>query len=106
MVNNINNGGATPANVRLDATKQATEQATKQAQTTSVNNTRAASDSVTITSQANQLKSLSQKAEHASGVDEKKVNELKRAIANGEYKVDAEKLAENISNLEFGLFGR
>ena len=106
MVNPLNNGGATPANVRLDATKQATEQATKQAQTTGVNNARAATDSVTITSQANQLKSLSQKAESASGIDEKKVNELKRAIANGEYKVDAEKLAENISNLEFGLFGR
>jgi anti-sigma28 factor (negative regulator of flagellin synthesis) len=34
------------------------------------------------------------------------VNELKKAITNGEYTIDAQKLAENINNLEVSLFGR
>ncbi len=109
MVNQINNGAANAANqnVRLDSAKQqAADTANKQAQTNPVNTAKTAADSVSLTAQAKQLKNLSEKAEQAPGFDEKKVNELKKAIANGEYKIDAEKLAENISNMEFGFFGR
>lgn len=106
MVNNINQGSNSQANVRLENSKQqATDTANKQVQVNTAS-TKAAGDSVSITPQAQQLKKLSEKAEQASGVDQKKVDELKKAIANGEYKIDAEKLAENINNLEFKLFGR
>ncbi|MFY8350075.1 flagellar biosynthesis anti-sigma factor FlgM [Pseudoalteromonas sp. SSM20] len=106
MVNQINQGSNSQANVRLESTKQqATESANKQVQVNTAT-AKATSDSVSITPQAQQLKKLNEKAEQASGVDQKKVNELKKAIANGEYKIDAEKLAENINKLEFKLFGR
>ena len=106
MVNNINQGQNSQTNIRLENTKQqATDTANKQSQTT-VTNTKAAADSVSITPQAQKLKALSEKAEQSSGIDEKKVNDLKKAIANGEYKIDADKLAENISKLEIKLFGR
>lgn len=109
MVNHINKGAANTANQtnRLDSVKQqATENVAKQAQNNPVSTSKAAADSVSITSQAKQLKSLSEKAGQSESFDEKKVNELKKAIANGEYKIDAQKLADNISNMEFGLFGR
>ena len=106
MVNNINQGPSSQTNIRLENTKQqATDTANKQSQTM-VTNTKVAADSVSITPQAQKLKALSEKAEQSSGIDEKKVNDLKKAIANGEYKIDAEKLAENIGKLEIKLFGR
>lgn len=106
MVNQINQGSTNQANIRLDNTKQqAAETANKQVQVNTAT-AKATSDSVSITPQAQQLKKLNEKAEQASGVDQKKVDQLKKAIANGEYKIDAEKLADNINKLEFKLFGR
>lgn len=105
MVNQINQGSNSQANVRLENTKQQASDSAKQAQVNTAT-AKATSDSVSITPQAQQLKKLNEKAEQSSGIDHKKVNELKKAIANGEYKIDAEKLAENINKLEFKLFGR
>lgn len=105
MVNQINQGSNSQANVRLENTKQQATDSAKQVQVNTAT-AKATSDSVSITPQAQQLKKLNEKAEQSSGIDEKKVNELKKAIANGEYKIDAEKLAENINKLEFKLFGR
>jgi negative regulator of flagellin synthesis FlgM len=61
-------------------------------------------DSVSITPQAKQLRELQKKAQDAPSIDPKKIAQLKKAIISGEYKVDAEKLAKNMSNFEFSLF--
>ncbi len=61
-------------------------------------------DSISLTPQAKQLRELQKKANEAPVVDQKKIEQLKKAIASGEYKVDAEKLAKNMSNYEFDLF--
>ena len=37
-------------------------------------------------------------------IDAKKIEKLKKAIADGEYKVDAQKLANNMSSFEYDLF--
>ena len=50
-------------------------------------------DSVSLTPQAKQLSELQKKASDAPVVDQKKVDELQKAIAAGEYKVDPQKLA-------------
>ena len=105
MVNQINQGSNSQVNVRLENTKQQATDSAKQVQVNTAT-AKATSDSVSITPQAQQLNKLNEKAEQSSGIDHKKVNELKKAIANGEYKIDAEKLAENINKLEFKLFGR
>jgi len=58
------------------------------------------SDSVSITSQAQQLQSTQAKLAGIPEVDQKKVQEIKLAIAEGRYKIDPEKLATNIAQFE------
>jgi negative regulator of flagellin synthesis FlgM len=65
----------------------------------------AATDSVSLTPQAQQLKSLQEKAQQQPAFDSKKVEELKKAISEGKYHVDAEKLAKNIAAFEFDVYG-
>ncbi|HCV04751.1 flagellar biosynthesis anti-sigma factor FlgM [Pseudoalteromonas sp. APAL1] len=66
---------------------------------------KASVDSVSLTPQAKQLKSLQEKAEQSSGFDSNKVAELKKAISEGKYQIDAEKLAKNIAAFEFDVYG-
>ncbi|MGI2171628.1 flagellar biosynthesis anti-sigma factor FlgM [Shewanella sp. MF05960] len=63
------------------------------------------SDSVSITSQAQQLQSAQGKMAALPEVDQKKVAEIKLAISEGRYKVDPEKLAANIASFEAELSG-
>jgi len=58
------------------------------------------SDSVSITSQAQQLQNTQAKLGSIPEVDQKKVQEIKLAIAEGRYKIDPEKLATNIAQFE------
>lgn len=60
-------------------------------------------DSVSITPQAKQLNELQKKAVDAPVVNQKKIDELKKAISAGDYKINPEKLAANIANFEFKL---
>ncbi|KVW99935.1 flagellar biosynthesis anti-sigma factor FlgM [Shewanella frigidimarina] len=60
-------------------------------------------DSVSITSQAQQLQSAQTKMASLPEVDQKKVAEIKQAISEGRYKVDPEKLAANIASFEAEL---
>ncbi|MCL2919705.1 flagellar biosynthesis anti-sigma factor FlgM [Shewanella litorisediminis] len=60
-------------------------------------------DSVMITSQAQQLQSVQSKLSSLPEVDQKKVAEIKQAIAEGRYKIDPEKLAANIASFEAEL---
>ncbi|MBD1582979.1 flagellar biosynthesis anti-sigma factor FlgM [Pseudoalteromonas sp. S16_S37] len=64
-----------------------------------------ASDSVSLTPQARQLKSLQDKAQEAPAFNSDKVAELKKAISEGKYQIDAEKLAKNIAAFEFDMYG-
>lgn len=66
---------------------------------------KAAADSVSLTPQAKQLKSLQEKAQQSSGFDSGKVAELKKAITEGKYQIDEQKLAKNIAAFEFDVYG-
>jgi len=106
MVNNIK--GQSQTNTTLGNVKQ--QQA--ELQKSDANNAatlkapqKAAADSVSLTPQAQQLKSLQDKAQQQPGFDSKKVEELKKAISEGKYQVDAEKLAKNIAAFEFDVYG-
>ncbi|MDP7591942.1 MAG: flagellar biosynthesis anti-sigma factor FlgM [Litorilituus sp.] len=97
-INNLNNQS------QVHQTKQT--QVKQQAEQTSTANTQAkqpSADSVSITAQAKQLNALQKKANEAPIVDQKKVDELKKSIASGDYKVDPQKLAASIANFEFKL---
>ena len=63
----------------------------------------ASKDSVSITPQAKELGELQKKAQEAPVINQKKIEELKKAISAGEYKIDPEKLAASMANFEFEI---
>lgn len=62
-----------------------------------------AADSVNITQQAKSLTAMEQNLAQGTPVNETKVANLKKAIADGSYSVNAEKLAKNMANFESQL---
>jgi len=66
---------------------------------------KAASDSVSLTPQAQQLKTMPDKAQQSPGFNSNKVAELKKAITEGKYQIDAEKLTKNLADFEFSVYG-
>jgi negative regulator of flagellin synthesis FlgM len=100
MVSNINNVGqnASPINKKLD---QQVKQSNTQQAASPGKPVRA--DSVSITPQAKQLGEMQKKAQDAPVIDQKKIDKLKKAISEGEYKVNPDKLAANIAKFEFNL---
>ncbi len=63
-------------------------------------------DSVSLTRQAQQFTKAQEKASGSSGIDQKKVDEIKQAISEGKYKVNVEQLARRIVQFEGELFGK
>lgn len=61
------------------------------------------SDTVSLTSAAEQIQSLQQVVADSPIVDADRVASLKAAIADGSYVVDSAKVAQNLLNLEFQL---
>ncbi len=57
-------------------------------------------DAFSLSDQSKAIGSLNQKMAGEEAFDKAKVEAIKNAIANGSYKVDAERLAESIVNLE------
>ncbi|WP_105168820.1 flagellar biosynthesis anti-sigma factor FlgM [Pseudoalteromonas sp. T1lg23B] len=108
MVNNVK--GQTQSNSVLNNIKQQKAELQKnEANASSSAPTKApekaASDSVSLTPQARQLKNLQDKAQDAPAFDSEKVAELKKAISEGKYQIDAQKLAKNIAAFEFDMYG-
>ena len=61
---------------------------------------RAISDSVEFSSAAKQLSSLQDELAAIDAVDMGKVDEIRQAISNGSYKIDAQKIADSLLALE------
>lgn len=96
-INNLNNQTQVHQNKQTQV-KQSADQTNSNAQVK-----HAARDSVSLTPQAQQFKELQNKAASAPVIDQKKIDELKKAISSGEYKVDAEKLMKSMLSYEFDL---
>lgn len=93
-INNLNKQAQVHQNKQTQVQQQTAQSASTQVKQVS-------QDSVSLTPQAKQLSELQKKATDAPIVDQKKVDELKKAITAGEYKVDPQKLAASIANFEF-----
>lgn len=101
MAININNlGNSNP--ITKVADQNAKQQSAQTAQQSAAA-PQARQDSVSLTPQAQQLSKLQQKSANEPEVNQKKVEQLKKAIVSGEYKIDPEKLAASIANFEFKL---
>lgn len=61
-------------------------------------------DSVSLTQSAQQLNQVQKKGSEAP-VNQEKVDRLKKAIQNGEYKINPDALAAKIAKLESQIFG-
>jgi len=96
-INNLN--GINQAKYTQNQIKQ------QSAQTASTNTQvkNSGQDSVSITPQAKQLNELQKKVADAPVINQKKIDELKKAISSGDYKINPEKLAASIVNFEFKL---
>lgn len=61
-------------------------------------------DSVSLTQSAQQL-SQAQRRTTDAPVNQERVDRIREAISNGDYRVDPDRLAQNISRVEADLFG-
>jgi negative regulator of flagellin synthesis FlgM len=108
MVSQVNNSNQ-QANVLTNSKQQQVDKQKNNAatQTAQAPSAKATSDSVslTLTPQAKQLTALQEKAQQSAGFDSDKVAELKKAISEGKYQVDSEKLAKNLAEFEFNVYG-
>ncbi|WP_016955569.1 flagellar biosynthesis anti-sigma factor FlgM [Catenovulum sp. SX2] len=104
-VNNLNNNQVGKAAAEAQQKAQQGQQTANQTNTQAAQTGAPRQDSVSLTQTAQNLNNLTKKANDASGFDQEKVDKLKKAIASGEYKVNAEKLAANIIASEGKLFG-
>lgn len=108
MVNNVNNNGVAGSKA---AAYQQKNQQVEQAKANTVSQQEAApakaanvaKDSVALTPQANQLKELQKRIGDADSFDRKKVDDIKKAIADGEYQINYDKLASKLAAFEFEL---
>lgn len=104
MAININNLNSSQVQQKQQAqAKQELTQSTNQTGNSKAQVKSAAQDSVSITPQAKQLNELQKKATEGPGISQKKIDELKKAINDGDYKINPEKLAASIANFEFTL---
>jgi len=60
-------------------------------------------DSITLTESAANFKKLEESIAHLPIVDMQKVEEIQKAIADGSYKIDADKIAEKFIDMELAL---
>jgi negative regulator of flagellin synthesis FlgM len=99
-INNLSNNNQVKQ--KLDQQVQVKQQATQNSASTDQAKS-ASKDSVSLTPQAKQLGELQKKASEAPSINQKKVDELKKAITSGDYRINPEKLAASIANFEFKL---
>jgi len=83
--------------------KQELAQSAVQTENTKAQAKSASQGSVLITPEAKQLNDLQKKVSDGPGISQKKIDELKKAINDGNYKINPEKLATSIANFEFKL---
>jgi len=60
-------------------------------------------DKVSLSLESRQVSGLQQQLKDSPAIDMGKVESIKQEIANGNYPLDAEKIAENLINLEQSL---
>lgn len=62
-------------------------------------------ENVSLSSQAKDLKQLEQKLNSYPETNDERIAQIKSALADGSYKVDAEKLAQKMLELDKSIFG-
>ncbi len=105
MVNNINGSGKPlppeqPLRTNAESAKAASQQPRADATPQPGTAAKAAVDSVSLSSHAQALKSLEEKIQKLPDVNEKRVAQIKAALASGQYQVDDLVVADKLLNLD------
>ncbi len=95
-ITNINSNRAQLNSSQSSSVKSKNE--TKQ--NTDSGNTAAQADRVTLTNTASRLQDIEQQLSNASSIDNERVAEVQSAIANGEYNVDSDRVADKMLAFE------
>ncbi len=103
MVNNISNLNKGQQVKQVVEQQNDVQQKAMQAASSSQQTKQAGQDSVSITPQAQQMSQLQKKSGEEPIINQKKIQQLQKAIASGEYKINPDKLAASIANFEFNL---
>ena len=62
-------------------------------------------ENVNLSSQAKNLKQLEQKLGDYPEMDDDRIEQIRAALADGSYKIDAEKLAQKMLEMDESIFG-
>ncbi|HET8848918.1 MAG TPA: flagellar biosynthesis anti-sigma factor FlgM [Marinobacter sp.] len=62
-------------------------------------------ENVSLSNQAKNLKQLEQKLGDYPEMDDDRIEQIRTALANGTYKIDAEKLAQKMLEMDNSIFG-
>jgi len=106
MTININNLNNTTKSAQVNQKVEQQVQLKQQSTNSTANAEQAkrvGQDSVSLTPQAQKLSELQKKASDAPVIDQKKIAQIRKAIASGEYRIDPDKLAASIAGFEFKL---
>lgn len=98
---NINNAGLKNANID---SKSSSRQVQSDAPAKPAAVSQKGGEAVSLTSEAQQLSGLQEKAMNSSGIDQAKVDKIKADIESGSYKINVEQLANKLAQFESDLF--
>lgn len=62
-------------------------------------------ENVNLSKQAKELRQMGEKLESYPEVDDSRVEQIRAALADGSYKVDAEKVAQKMLEMDESIFG-
>lgn len=103
MTNPINPLGRSVAgSVNSNTEKNQPNQVGNSAESSSTSRT-STEDTVSLSQESQQVSGLQQQLKDSPAIDQAKVDSIKQEIANGNYPLDAEKIAVNLINLEQSL---
>lgn len=85
------------------AAKATQAPASEQAKTQVPQNARG--ENLSLSKQAKELKDLEQKLGNFPEMDDDRIEQIRSALADGSYKVDAEKLAQKMLDMDKSIFG-
>ncbi len=100
MANDITNINSSRTLASGTRPSQRLENADDNSARTSNNTSSDGADKVSLTSTAARLKDIEQRLANQTPVDNNRINQVKSAINNGEYNVDADRVASKMIDLE------